>query len=144
MKQKEQERQEQERQEQETSRTRTPRKRAPGARTPRTRATGAKTPRTRATGAKTPRQERQEQKRQAAELAQPVDFHGKQLIKAEVGVLQALEQSTGKPFQPGTTAPGFTVENQHVTRLDLNGLGLSSLPEAIGNLNSLQILDLEL
>ncbi len=34
-------------------------------------------------------QERQEQKRQAAELAQPVDFHGKQLIKAEVGVLQS-------------------------------------------------------
>ena len=83
-------------------------------------------------------QERQEQKRQAAELAQPVDFHGKQLIKAEVGVLQVLEQSIGKPFQPGTTVPGFTVENQHVTRLDLNGLGLSSLPEAIGNLNALQ------
>ncbi len=72
-------------------------------------------------------------------------FRGIQIPDFEVNLLQELESQLKKEFVlvkniQWDTKMGFSVENNRVTGLGLCGCGLSALPEAIGNLSSLEIL----
>jgi hypothetical protein len=98
---------------------------------------------TRITQAQTEADRKKERlEKEEAALNAPMDFHGVQVIKRDGLVLQALEGMLNKAFHPNSTsAPGFQIDNQHVVRLDLDGLGLSSLPERIGNFSSLKELN---
>ena len=66
-----------------------------------------------------------------------------QPTEEEMDLLQTIEHAIGKPFRPGQTVPGFGVTNQHVTGLFLGSLGLSNVPDEIGQLNFLQTLYLD-
>jgi len=60
-----------------------------------------------------------------------------------VDILQELENQLGKQFKLVSKAVygnkmGFTVENQQINAIGLYDCSVSSLPESIGNLSSLQ------
>jgi Leucine Rich repeats (2 copies)/Leucine Rich Repeat len=69
------------------------------------------------------------------------NYHGKMLVKGDYDVLMALEQQIGQkitqPAQFNRNTVGYYAHDHHVTWLSLNNLGLSSLPESLGNLKSL-------
>ncbi|MBD3195582.1 MAG: hypothetical protein GF317_11030 [Candidatus Lokiarchaeota archaeon] len=78
-----------------------------------------------------------------------ISFRGCQIPESEAHVLKALETHIGKQFTQVDkitvkTQMGFSVENKRVTGLGLFYCEISSLPESIGNLTSLEILDLDL
>ena len=56
---------------------------------------------------------------------------------------QPKKEIIGKPVNSGTTSsPGFIIENKNIVRLDLDSLGLTSLPDSISNLTALESLHL--
>lgn len=77
-----------------------------------------------------------------------VDYHGTPLIRYEYDVLMALENKVGQipavsevKRYPDTF--GFVAQDNHIAQLGFYGKRLTSLPESIGNLTSLKILDLD-
>lgn len=77
-----------------------------------------------------------------------VSFHGTNISQQEAAVLKDLESLTGKNFShvekiEEYTQMGFTAINKRVSGIGLFNCGLKNLPESIGNLNSLQTLNLK-
>ena len=74
-------------------------------------------------------------------------FRGVQIPDIEVNCLQELESQLKIDFKvveniTVDTKMGFTVEDNRVSTLGLYDCGLSTLPESIGNLHSLQVITL--
>jgi hypothetical protein len=89
--------------------------------------------------------ERQERLRiMEADIANPMDYHGTILVKADFEVLLVLELLLGEIIPKvedvsGDTF-GFTEYEYRVNKLGLYGKGLMFLPENIGNLKNLEVL----
>jgi len=68
------------------------------------------------------------------------------LADSEIAALREIEQTVGQPVPEVTEARcdivGFVVHHGHVTQLGLAKVGLTTLPEAVCELRSLQILSL--
>ncbi|GAI97570.1 unnamed protein product, partial [marine sediment metagenome] len=81
-------------------------------------------------------------------LKKIIPLKGAQIPQFEADILQELENQLKKEFTlvhevKGDTTMGFTVENKRVTGIGLQDCGLTSLPDTIGNLKSLQTLLLD-
>jgi len=72
----------------------------------------------------------------------PKDYHGIKLVAREYDVMVELERLVGERIPQVSKVEwntfGFVAENGHVVQLGLYKKGLTSLPETIGNLKSLQ------
>ncbi len=91
------------------------------------------------------REEQEERTRQEAEKRTKgtVPFRDVQIPQLEADVLQELEKQSGKQLNSyylGIAKIGFRVINNRVTTISLFKCGLSTLPESIGDLKSLQTL----
>ena len=76
-----------------------------------------------------------------------ITFRGAQIPQYEADVLQEIEKLTEKEFSKVNeinwwSTMRFFVDNQRVTGIGLFDCGLSTLPESIGDLSSLQTLNL--
>jgi hypothetical protein len=76
------------------------------------------------------------------------DYHGTALAAGEWAAMMDLERALGGEAIPAVQGVkfktfGFSAERGHVVKLSLYQQGLTSLPETIGNLRSLQYLYLE-
>jgi len=76
-----------------------------------------------------------------------VSFRGAQIWQYEAEVLQEIETLTKKEFTKVdelkyNTQMGFSVDNNQLIGIGLYECGLSTLPESIGNLDSLEELNL--
>ena len=77
-----------------------------------------------------------------------VSFRGEELAESDVDILEELESLAGKELSEveevkDNTKMGFTAENNRVSGLGLHICGLTTLPESIGNLKSLERLELQ-
>jgi len=74
-----------------------------------------------------------------------VDYRGEKLVKSEYDAITEIEKDTGAipiALQILGSTFGIVIQDAHVTALGLVGKRLTALPESIGNLTSLQRLDL--
>ena len=88
-----------------------------------------------------------EKARREAQLRQIISFRSAQISQFEADILQEIEKLTNKQFTKvnevdNTIEMGFSAENQRVTVIGIYKCGLSTLPESISNLKSLQTLNL--
>ncbi len=87
-------------------------------------------------------------KKEAEEKAKKiVPFKDAKIPQFEADILQELENQLGKQFSlvnkvEWDTKMGFSVENQRITGIGFYKCGISTLPESIGSLSSLQTLNL--
>jgi len=78
-------------------------------------------------------------------MSEIVSFKSAQIPQFEADMLQEVEKQLNKEFTKvgkveWETRMGFTAENNRITGIGLYKCGLSTLPESIGNLSSLQTL----
>jgi hypothetical protein len=84
----------------------------------------------------------QKQEREETELNAFI-IHGVAVVQWEGLVLQEIEREINLRLNVNSSLnPGFNVENMHVIEFNLQGIGLSSLPESIFTLKSLWDLNL--
>jgi len=89
-------------------------------------------------------------KEKARREAQIISFRGEQIPRFEANILQEIEKQVNKQFKKidismfkqSEVHMGFSVENQRITGIGLFECLIGALPESIGKLKSLQILDL--